>query len=197
MPGDENQAGTREFDLSSLIAQTSHGAWVSNAIIGFAITSGFAVACVGVFEGFVQSAGTRPLDPAEAAIVILTGLSVILASVWSLSTTRHAPDRLAVSDDALKLADSRGSRSLTVKWSDSRLSLTLADRSGLRRPDAGGRSAFVLYVGGRRRVPVPRAGFEAILNEANRHGLRLNRRVYPGIAKEGKVELIEITSASR
>jgi len=130
-----------------------------------------------------------PYDGSVAAY-LATGLLVVAVSWPMVTEAGKYPTAIRVSQIGLVLIMGPAHPLRELHWQDPRMKLGLIDRRGLppARPDGTPRNPFALQVGRSPWIPISAEAFNAILVQANEHGLRLSRKVVQATRGPGTYE---------
>lgn len=175
----------QRFNLNDLIEWE----WAKNKARAYA-----GATAVSIFGALIASAGVYGApaygsnDFAEGIALLGSGVAIAIASWAFIARPSQVPSVLVVSDRAIAYLPARGGALIEVPWTAPRFHFVLHDRQVLHaKLGAGDRFAEFgfLPTRDRPRMPIPAAAYQAIMEEAKRHGLRVTRTDLGGVGLIG------------
>jgi hypothetical protein len=145
------------------------------AIAGFCVVA----TLTGVYLLIVPPEPHVPNFDTGPLILIIAFGAASVYTLWGTVSSRKAPRRLRVSSRLISFEEAPGQRPLTMLWTDPRFRMRIFDRRGLPEREGDGTPRTVDFIVRTNRGPdaaVSHAAFDAILQEASRHGLTISKQ---------------------
>jgi hypothetical protein len=170
------------FDLTNLARETDAEARHRRTLVRIIGLLFGAIAVIGVYLLLFPTPGHAATFYTGPLLLVVFGILVFLFSTWAVRGIGPAPRRLTVSPQHLSFEAFSDRPDAQLVWDDPDLRFRLFDVRALPkiRPNGKPRNVeFIVDPVSCPRTPVPQAAFDAILREAENHGLRLVRRTQP------------------
>jgi hypothetical protein len=134
---------------------------------------------VGLYKGLLVTGSGSIGVPAGVALIGISGLFYFAAWLGYPSVKRY-PDFLTIGSEEVTYGRTGTPRITRIRWDDPTLYFLLVDRSGVPPPKAPkvAMPTFIVTPRNSRALPVPQAAFEALIAEAEKHGLHVKHTVY-------------------
>ncbi len=186
------------FDLTPLATELDRN-YRSQRLMTRAVAMFFAIALVvGVYLLSFPPANHAPNFYVGPLLLVIVSALICIQWWVGSATFGHAPTRLELTSKLAAFQGSPGQKAWLLSWSDPKLRFGIIDRTRLPRVRYDGRPQIIDYIvkaPRRPQTPVPREVFDAILEQAAHHGLRVTRSETKD--RMGRPETLTTISAPR
>lgn len=167
------------FDLTDLAVRADRARRFRIIQSNFVRAFGAVLVVVGAYFFLYPPAGSIPPHSSGPLLFIAIGAIVVGYGSWIIYRLGPSARRLVISRDFLSLEDIPGRKSVRLLWNQPGFRLDIHDFREIRNADPQSKSRgyeFVLHPSRGPETAVPMRAVDAIIEQAERHGLQVGRR---------------------